>query len=89
MKLLSYVLFWLPLLAVPSPASEFAPPNILFIFSDDHAQQGPELMGQFADPATWPKTSADGPFDDKQLIGMKTIAEAIAATKTVEQGQAK
>jgi len=37
---------------------------------------------QFADPATWPNTSADGPFDDKQPIGTKTIAEAISATVT-------
>jgi arylsulfatase A-like enzyme len=36
--------------------------------------------GQFADPATWPKTSADGPFDAYQPIGMKTVSEAIAAT---------
>ncbi len=36
--------------------------------------------GQFANPATWPKTSADGPFDDKKPIGTKTIAEAMAAT---------
>lgn len=36
--------------------------------------------GQFADPATWPKGSADGPFDDKQPTGTKTVAEAIALT---------
>jgi len=41
--------------------------------------------GQFADPAAWPKTSADGPFDDKRLIGVKTIAEAIAATRAVDE----
>jgi arylsulfatase A-like enzyme len=35
--------------------------------------------GQFADPATWPKTSADGPFDDKQPIGTKTVSEAVSA----------
>ena len=39
-------------------------------------------QGQFADPATWPKTSADGPFDDKKPIGSKTISEAIAAAAT-------
>lgn len=33
--------------------------------------------GQYADPATWPKSSADGPFEGKQLAGTKTIAEAI------------
>ena len=42
--------------------------------------------GQFADPATWPKTSADGPFDQKQLLGTKTVSEAIAATTTVGLG---
>jgi arylsulfatase A-like enzyme len=36
--------------------------------------------GQYADPATWPKTSADGPFDAYQPTGIKTIAEAMAAT---------
>jgi arylsulfatase A-like enzyme len=36
--------------------------------------------GQFADPATWPKGSADGPFNDKQPLGTKTVAEAIEAT---------
>jgi arylsulfatase A-like enzyme len=35
--------------------------------------------GQYADPATWPAGSADGPFDDKHPIGIKTIAEAITA----------
>ncbi len=36
--------------------------------------------GQYADPATWPAGSADGPFNDKQPVGTKTVAEAIAAT---------
>ena len=45
--------------------------------------------GQFADPSTWPKTSADGPFDDKVSIGTKTIAEAIAATKKDDSGTIK
>lgn len=36
--------------------------------------------GQYADPATWPKTSADGPFNDKQPTGIKTVAEAIRAS---------
>jgi arylsulfatase A-like enzyme len=36
--------------------------------------------GQFADPATWPIGSADGPFDDKRPLGKKSIAEAIAAS---------
>jgi arylsulfatase A-like enzyme len=36
--------------------------------------------GQYADPATWPEGSADGPFNDKPPTGIKTVAEAIAAT---------
>ncbi|HEV7406001.1 MAG TPA: sulfatase [Chthoniobacteraceae bacterium] len=36
--------------------------------------------GQYADPATWPEGSADGPFTDKKPTGTKTVAEAIAAT---------
>lgn len=34
--------------------------------------------GRYADPATWPASSADGPFDGKQPAGIKTVAEAIA-----------
>lgn len=37
--------------------------------------------GQYADPSTWPKGGADGPFNDKQPLGMKTVADAIAATQ--------
>ncbi len=40
--------------------------------------------GQFADPTTWPKSSADGPFDDKQSIGAKTVSEAILASQIVK-----
>ncbi len=36
--------------------------------------------GQYADPATWPPGSADGPFPDKKPTGIKTVAEAIAAS---------
>ena len=36
--------------------------------------------GQFADAATWPAGSADGPFAVYESIGTKTVAEAIAAT---------
>jgi arylsulfatase A-like enzyme len=35
--------------------------------------------GQYADPATWPKTSADGLFKDYKAMGNRTIAEAITA----------
>jgi len=33
--------------------------------------------GQFADPGSWPKTSADGPLDDKRPSGKKSVADAI------------
>ena len=36
--------------------------------------------GQYADSATWPKSSADGPFNDKKPTGTKTVAEAMAAS---------
>ena len=34
--------------------------------------------GLYADPDTWPKGGADGPFGEKQPLGRKTVAEAIA-----------
>jgi arylsulfatase A-like enzyme len=37
--------------------------------------------GQYADPAAWPQDSADGPFDDKQPSGAKTVAEAITLSE--------
>jgi arylsulfatase A-like enzyme len=43
-------------------------------------QQEYQDDGQYADPATWPAGSADGPFDDKPPSGIKTVAEAIALT---------
>jgi hypothetical protein len=33
--------------------------------------------GQYADPATWPAGSADGPWTAYQPIGTKTVGEAI------------
>jgi arylsulfatase A-like enzyme len=36
--------------------------------------------GKYADPATWPKGSSDGPFEGKRPLGVKTVREAIAAT---------
>lgn len=35
--------------------------------------------GQYADSADWPAGSADGPFNDKQPMGITSIAEAIGA----------
>lgn len=40
--------------------------------------------GRYADPATWPKGSADGPFDDKKPMGVKTVAEAMKASGLVK-----
>lgn len=42
--------------------------------------------GQFADPASWPKGSADGPFDAYKPIGTLSVAEAIQATGAVKPG---
>ncbi|HEX6961297.1 MAG TPA: sulfatase [Lacipirellula sp.] len=36
--------------------------------------------GLYADPATWPPGSADGPFDDYRPLGEKSVSEAIAAS---------
>ncbi len=36
--------------------------------------------GQYAEPATWPAGSADGPFDTYKPTGTTTVAEAIAAS---------
>ncbi len=38
--------------------------------------------GQYAGPATWPKGGSDGPFDNKQPLGTKTIADAISASSS-------
>jgi arylsulfatase A-like enzyme len=35
--------------------------------------------GRYADPATWPRGSSDGPFEGKRPLGVKTVAEAMAA----------
>jgi hypothetical protein len=35
---------------------------------------------QYADPQTWPAGSADGPFEGKEPLGRKTVAEAILAS---------
>ena len=34
--------------------------------------------GQYADAATWPQTSAEGPYENYQPVGSKTVFEAIA-----------
>ena len=42
--------------------------------------------GQFADSATWPKTSADGPFNAYKSIGLKTVSEAMTFSDAVGEG---
>ena len=36
--------------------------------------------GQYADPATWPEGGVDGVGKNRQLLGVKTVAEAIMAS---------
>lgn len=36
--------------------------------------------GQYANPESWPAGSADGPFNDKPPVGLKTTTEAIKLT---------
>jgi arylsulfatase A-like enzyme len=36
--------------------------------------------GLYADPATWPEGSSDGPFGDRPALGRITVADAIAAS---------
>lgn len=66
-------------------AKEAKKPEIAKLFAElktelKNLQKEYKDDGQFADPATWPQSSADGPFDDKPLIGKRTVAEAIKAT---------
>ncbi|MFM8415295.1 MAG: sulfatase [Planctomycetota bacterium] len=62
-----------------------AQPEVAEVFADLRAEIGRlqaefEDDGLYADPATWPKGSVDGPFADKPPLGRKTVAEAIAAS---------
>ncbi len=66
-------------------ADEAAKPAVAMKFAELKAelvrlQKQYQDEGQYADPATWPAGSADGPFNDKRPLGAKTVAEAIAAT---------
>ncbi|MDA1041025.1 MAG: sulfatase-like hydrolase/transferase [Planctomycetota bacterium] len=38
--------------------------------------------GRYADPAEWPKGGSDGPFQNKEPQGKKTVAEAIALSRS-------
>ncbi|MFO0014681.1 MAG: sulfatase [Planctomycetota bacterium] len=40
--------------------------------------------GRYADPDSWPKGSADGPFGDRVALGKKSVADAIAASVSSE-----
>jgi arylsulfatase A-like enzyme len=62
--------------AKPEVAEKFAELKAEIVRLQKHYQDD----GQYADPATWPAGSADGPFDDKRPLGSQTVAEAIAAT---------
>ncbi|MDR2849733.1 MAG: sulfatase [Verrucomicrobiota bacterium] len=67
--------------------AEAATPAVAKLFSDLKAeilrlQKLYKDDGQYADPATWPKDGADGPFEGKQPLGIKTVAEAIAASQS-------
>jgi hypothetical protein len=42
--------------------------------------------GKYADPQTWPKGGSDGPFDDKQPLGKKTVPQAIAQSTAGHKG---
>ncbi|MFO1066078.1 MAG: sulfatase [Pirellulales bacterium] len=41
--------------------------------------------GRYADPETWPKGSADGPFDDKKPLGSKSVKDAMSLSAAVAQ----
>jgi arylsulfatase A-like enzyme len=62
--------------------AEAATPAVTTLLGDLKAELGRlqrayDDDGLYADPATWPKGSADGPFDGKERSGVKTVAEAI------------
>jgi hypothetical protein len=42
--------------------------------------------GLYADPATWPKGSSDGPFGNKPPLGKKSVTEAISASVAAGSG---
>jgi arylsulfatase A-like enzyme len=72
--------------------AEAARPDVAQLFSELKAeiarlQAHYKDDGRYADPATWPKDSADGPFDGKTPLGVKSVAEAIAATRTPQKAK--
>ena len=65
--------------------AEAARPEVATLFAELKAEIARLLAefgddGLYADPGTWPKGSADGPFGDKSPLGRKTVAEAMAVS---------
>ncbi len=65
--------------------NEAALPQNVKLFADLKAeiarlQREYQDEDQYADSKDWPKDSADGPFDDKQPLGRKSVAEAVRLT---------
>lgn len=44
-------------------------------------QQEYQDDGRYADPETWPKGGSDGPFEGKQPMGLRSVSQAIAASR--------
>jgi arylsulfatase A-like enzyme len=68
-------------------SEEAEQPATIKLFNDlktEIARLQKELQddNQYADSEQWPAGSADGPFNDKQPLGAKTVAEAINAADT-------
>lgn len=65
------------------PAADARTPEVAAKFAELKAeiarlQKEYQDDGQYADPATWPAGSADGPFESYQPAGVRTVAEAIS-----------
>lgn len=63
--------------------AEAAQPQVAALFVElkgeiARLQQEYRDDGQYANPEDWPKGGSDGPFDDKQPSGKKTVQEAVA-----------
>lgn len=59
-------------------------PEVVAMFASlkgeiERLQQQYDDDGLYADPATWPKGGSDGPFENRELMGNRTVQEAIAA----------
>jgi arylsulfatase A-like enzyme len=61
-------------------------PQVMAIFADlkgeiARLQEEYEDDGLYADPATWPKGGSDGPFGERELLGIRTVPQAIAVAE--------